>query len=123
MKNIFSQKIKKLEQELVDLKTASKYTSVKSSSYVSPTQVYTGTYQINYKSGEEPIMSKVYISSGTPSWLRTLVVRAYLRTPSTDSQILEINTSVPDSGGQTPVTSNATITILSNREIASITRV
>lgn len=121
MINVFDEKIKALKQELTDLKTAAQYTSVRSSSYVPPTQVHTGSYQINYEEGDEPIMSKVYIDADTPAWLRTLVVRAYLRTPTSKTQVLDINTTIPDSNNN-PVTYNATITILSNRSIKSIVR-
>lgn len=121
MKNDFDKKIKDVNQELTDLKTATKYTSVRSASYTPSTRVQTGTYSINYESGNEPIISKVYISSGAPAWLRTLLVRAMARTPGENSQIVDINTTVPDDNGN-PVTSNASITILSNRQVVSIVR-
>ena len=123
MNNDFDKKIQNVNQELTDLKTATKYTSVRSASYTPSTQVRTGTYRINYSSGGEPIISKVYISSGTPSWLRTLLVRALPRTPSDNSQIVDINTTIPDGGGQNPITYDASITILYNRQVTGIERI
>lgn len=114
----FEQSIKTIEKEVLALKTASQYTSVRSVNYSSATLVYTGLYRINYGGDDEPVFSFLYV--GTDSGHKGL---AYARTPSGNTQVVEINSYYFDYGTAEIKTGNVPLVIVSNKPIISITRI
>lgn len=59
MRDEFSQRIKKIEEELLALKTASKYTSAKPMNYTSVEVNESGIYRLEYQDEDENILSIV----------------------------------------------------------------
>lgn len=114
MKSDFDQRIKNMEQELTNLKSATEFTSIKSASFSASTNVRTGYYQIIYEANDG-ILSQVYCGSSSGVW-----GMAYARTPNGNSQIVEI-TSDKGSGGSI-VTYDVPLVIASNSPVISITR-
>lgn len=117
MENKFVQELKDIEAELLALKTGSEYTSIRPANFTSSTNVYTGTYQINYATSTEQIFSIIAckVSSG---WIGSV----FPRTPSTNSQVVEVNTTHFDENTSTYVTENCPLSIVSNREVTSVQR-
>lgn len=115
MQNEFDQRLKNMEQELLDIKTASIYSSVKSAETSAGSQVKTGLYQITYEGGDTNIMSLMFVGYGN----------VYPRTPQGDTQIIEIATSGPpvdQSTGESTVYSTR-LSVISNRKVLSIARI
>lgn len=106
MNNEFDDKLKQIEKELLDIKTASVYSSVKSANFTTSFSVYTGIYQINYENSNEQILSNVYCGTSQGEW-----GIVYVRTPERNSQIAEViaDTQVP-------------LSITSNRKVISVVR-
>ena len=118
--NSFEQRIKKIEAELIDLKTASKYVSTKNSYSNVVDGVYTGLYRVVYKPTDDYIISIVGCGqiSGT-----TYVGTAYPRTPNSNIQIVEIDTDYTDEETQQVQTGQSKMIITSNNPVESISRV
>ena len=106
MTTALEKQMKEFGQELTDIKTASKYTSVKTANYTTTSNVTTGLYYITYGGTDDPIMSMVYCGTSGGVW-----GLAWARTPTTNHQVVEV---VADSG--------APLVVASNRPITSITR-
>lgn len=118
MKNDFANEIKAIEDELLALKTSAEYTSTRSANYTSTANVYTGIYRLTYESSNEPIFSLVYC--GNEPLGKGFV---YARTPSTDTQIIEADTTYYDFDIQAYVTINVPVSVISNRPVVSIERI
>lgn len=118
MKNDFDKEVKDIEQELIDLKTASKYTSVRSALYTADALVYTGVYRIRYENADNPIFSIVYCNYMDSHW-----GIAYPRTPNGNEQIVEIDTTFFDADLNEYVTKQAPLSIASNIPVAGIERI
>ena len=116
MQNEFDQRIKRLEQELLDIKTASEYSSVKSASFTASTTVYTGEYLITYADGKEDIIANIYCGTSQSEW-----GIAYPRTPQGDTQVVEIVSDTYEEGGY--VRYYVPLSITSNRKVLSIARI
>lgn len=116
MQNEFDQRVKKLEQELLDIKTASEYSSVKSASFTASTTVYTGEYLITYADGKEDIMANIYCGTSQSEW-----GIAFPRTPSGNTQVVEI-VSDTNVGGEY-VRYYVPLSVASNRQVLSIARI
>lgn len=117
MNNEFVNRLKNIENELLNLKTASKYSSVRSANTTSTGYLTTGLYTIVYEPKGEPIISFFYQAvSGPYCWV-------YARTPDSNSQILEINTTYWDNQQQQYITDSCPINIVSNVPILSIERI
>lgn len=114
MKNDFDTMIKEMEAEVLNLKTASEYASVKSS-YSLSTSVRTGLYRITYRATSEPVYAFAFGSRVNDNY-----GVAYLRTPSGNTQVVEINT---DEITYPSPTHTATLTIIANKPILSVTRI
>jgi hypothetical protein len=115
MQNEFDQRLKNMEQELLDIKTASIYSSVKSVETSASSQVRTGLYQITYDSGDTNIMALMFVGYGG----------VYPRTPQGDTQIIEIATAGPPvdpNTGEYTVYSTQ-LSVISNRKVLSIARI
>ena len=118
MDNDFAHRIKKIEQELTDLKTASLYTSIKNTTSSVFTGASTGLYKIEYKIPRgEPIVSQVY-----SNLYRNTLGGIYARTPQGSTQIIEINTTYAGIS-QTPTTFTLDFVVVSNFPVTSITRI
>lgn len=118
MRENIQKKIKEAEQEILDLKTASEYTSIRSANYTVGTMVYTGVYRITYQSDSiEPLFSFVYTGSYDTDW-----GIAYPRTPIDNYQDVEITTDYYDSITDSNKTGTAPIVVIANRPVVSIVR-
>lgn len=117
MNNEFVDRLKRIEKELLNLKTANLYSSVRSARTTSTDYLTTGLYKIQYQSKGEPIISLFSQAIVGPyCWV-------YARTPDTNSQILEINTTYWDNETQQYITDSCPINIISNVPVISITRI
>ena len=116
MQNEFDQRVKRLEQELLDIKTASEYSSVKSASFTASTTVYTGEYLITYAVGKEDIMANIYCGTSQSEW-----GIAFPRTPSGNTQIVEIVSDTNVDGEY--VRYYVPLSVTSNRQVLSIARI
>lgn len=118
--NEFDVTIKRLERELLDLKTASEYSSTRSASFGSVDRVSTGLYQVTYATGNEAIMATAFCEMIVGTDVYGI---AKLRTPDVSSQIVEVNTNYRNFDTQQMVVGEATLRIISNRPVTSITRI
>lgn len=123
MANQLADRIKATEDEILALKTASQYSSVRSAYVNSSAVLRTGIYRITFGGQSEPILSNYYIQTSGSEFDRVFFIRVFARTPGTDEQIIEINTTVSPDGGQSSITYDANISILSNRPVISIERI
>ena len=119
MKNEFAERLKQIEQELTDLKTATNYTSIKSSVESSLVNATTGTYRITYNSQGEDVMSMFFSTKGD---FMPIIMPQVI---SDNVQIVKINTTYfeASSSGYTPITDHTNLTIVSNVPIQSIVKV
>lgn len=117
MNNEFDKELKYIEEELLKLKTASEYTSIKNASIFSNLRVTTGLYRITYKASDNPIIATAYkgIMSNRGYY--------YLRTPSGNTQIVEVVTTYWSNADQRYYTDENTLTIISNTPVESIVRI
>ena len=116
MNREFEAKIKKIEQELIDLKTATEYTSVRSANYNSSFNVSVGLYKITY--ADEGVFSIIYSADASGSWGAGIV---YPRTPNGNVQYVEVGYSefiIPGSSTET-----TPMVVISNTPVLSIERV
>lgn len=117
MNNEFDKELKYIEEELLKLKTASEYTSIKNASVFSNLRVTTGLYRITYKASDNPIIATVY------KGILGNYGRYYLRTPSGNTQIVEVVTTYWSNADQRYYTDENTLTIISNTPVESIVRI
>lgn len=117
MNNEFDKELKYIEEELLKLKTASEYTSIKNASVFSNLRVTTGLYRITYKASDNPIIAMVY------KGILGNYGRYYLRTPSGNTQIVEVVTTYWSDADQRYYTDENTLTIISNTPVESIVRI
>lgn len=116
MVNEFDQRIKRIEKEILDLKTASEYASMRNT-YTTSATLTNGLYQIEYDVQDEDILATAFRA-----------VDAYycvpsLRTPSGNLQIMELQTKYWDNEQQAYITDSCPVTIISNYPVKSITRI
>lgn len=114
MNDDFSNRIKKIEQELLDLKTSSLYTSIRNTVTAFAGTVSTGVYRVDYNNSGENIISDVYTNrykqtSGSVS----------LRTPQGSYQLIDVDTTDRNTG----IPSTTSLVVVSNVPVVSITRV
>ena len=116
IKNDFTDKLKRIEQEILDLKTATQYSSIRTAYRVS-TRVTTGLYKIDYGTDGQAIMSQFNRQDrNTPCYVSG-------RTPSSNSQIVEVDTTVWDNQQQQFITYENGLVIISNVPVSSVTRI
>lgn len=114
----FENRVKAAEDEVLALKTASVYSSVRSANFTSTTLVRTGLYRITYGSPAGEILSNILCGTSEGQW-----GIAYPRTPGTNTQIVEVETDRFNASTQTVVTFDVPIAIVSNRPVISIERI
>ena len=115
MKKDFDTMIKNLEQELTDLKTSARYASVRSARTTTQTNVTTGLYRVTYENTNVPVFSFVYGSPVNDNW-----GTVWARTPSGNTQVVEVNT---DEVTYPNTTHTAQMIVISNKPVVSITRI
>lgn len=119
--NEFEKRIKVIEQELVNLKTATEYTAVRSVQFGRVVKVQTGLYQITFDLPEaESVLAFAYCGLieetdfyGTTS----------SRTPIGNTMVVEISTDYRDFDIQQMVTGIAPLYVLASRPVVSIERI
>lgn len=114
----FENRIKALELELLALKTASTYTSVRSANFTSSNLVYTGLYRITYGPPVEEIFSIVLCGTSERQW-----GKGYPRTAGANTQIVEVASDRFDPSTQTTTTLQVPLVVVSNRPVISIERI
>lgn len=115
MSNEFEDRIKAIEAELLNLKTASEYTSVRSANYTTGTTATTGLYQIVYANNNDQVFSIVSKTGGTGN------VRP--RTPTNGTQDVEVNTDLYDPNTGTITREKINLAVASNYPVISITKI
>lgn len=118
MKQQFDEVIKNIEDELLALKTASKYASIRSSQFSASTMVRTGLYRITYESASDEIFSLVYCGVSGSDW-----GLAFARTPINNTQVVEVVTDVINEQTQDWETFSAPLAVVSNVPVVNITRI
>lgn len=116
MKNEFDQRIKTIMQELLDLKTASEYSSIRTSNITSSGTITTGLYRVTYDNRGESIISMFY--NGQPGFCFL-----YPRTPSGNSQVVEVRATRWNNTTQSYDTYTNKLVVVSNVPVVSITRI
>lgn len=107
-------RVKKIEQELIDLKTSSQYTSIRSVNFTSGFVATIGTYRITF-AHNSGVLSLVYCANSNGDWGSGLV---YGRTPSGNTQVVEVGYSEYTISGSP--TETVPIVIISNSPVQSI---
>lgn len=113
MQNEFTNRIKKIEEELLNLKTNSKYTQAKPINYTSIDVNQSGIYRITYKSNGENILS--YVTNALP--ILQLYEEVKPRSVQNNTQDVEIYID-PDL-----VTSTLQLTVLSTNEVIGFQKI
>lgn len=123
--NEFEKRIKDIESELLNLKTATEYTSTRSLTSAVIEGVYTGMYLISYLSTDGYIASVAACDEidapGRPG--ESLLGQAYLRTPNDNTQIVEVDTDYYNFDTRITETGTCSMMISSNVPITGITRI
>lgn len=118
MANDFDKELKKIEQELTDLKTASEYSSIRSAAITYSQTVYTGTYRITYENKGEPVFSIIH--TGIISDNADLG-GAMARTPEGNTQLVDVFTTYIGANNQ-EVVRYTTMVVVSNLAVTRIER-
>lgn len=106
MRNEFDERIKKIEQELLDLKTASEFVSTRSACVENSVRVRTGIYEIKYENNRGYRIA-TFIIADNPDALAA----GYLRTPTNSTtQLVEM-------------AGDGYVTIVSNLPVVSFTKI
>lgn len=118
MKQRFDEMVKNIEDELLALKTASEYASIRSTHFSASTLVRTGLYRITYNTSNNEIFSLVYCGTSGSNW-----GRVYARTPVNNTQVVEVVTDVINPDTQEWETFSAPLAVASNVPVVSIVRI
>lgn len=117
MRNEFDTRIKNIQNELLALKTAAEYSSIRNA-FLSPTiRVTTGLYSVTYNPNGQAIMCEFYRQDSN------IPCRIYGRTPSGNTQVVEVTTTVWSNAEQRYITYENGLIISSNVPVVSITRI
>lgn len=114
MNEEFSYRIKNIEREILDLKTASLYTSIRNTITAFSGTISTGVYEIVYDNQGENIISDVYTNK-----YKKLAGRVSLRTPQGSSQLVDVDTTDRITGEPF----STSFVVVSNVPVVSITRI
>lgn len=117
MNNEFSDRIKKIEAEILQLKTASLYTSIRNTITSFSGTVKTGVYKIEYDNKGESIISDAYTNK-----YKQATGGVSLRTPQGSSQLVDVNTTYAKPDGSGSITYEISFVVVSNVPVISITR-
>lgn len=120
MKNDFETRIKSIERELISLKTAQRFASVRTSSVTYSDLLTTGNYRVTFDNRGGDILSSFFVSD--PSGERYGAV--YALPPSNNSQVVQIDATDPNYPDiHTPVHFSVRLIVISNYPVISITRI
>lgn len=107
------QALKRIEQELTDLKTASEYTSVRSANFRSGFNVTVGLYKLTFESSYD-ILSMVYCANSSGVWGSGTI---YARTPIGNTQYVEVGFSDYAQSSTVPMV------VISNSRVISLDKI
>lgn len=118
--NYVEKRINEIKNEILDLKTACKYTSTRNVNIEKISNVHTGLYQVTYeKDGFLSSCYAGYIPGAGKTW-----AFCYARTPNQNVQIIEVESTTPGSDPLGPREDNyITLTIISSVKVLSVTRI
>ena len=121
MRDDFDKKIKNLEREILDLKTACEYTSVRSSSITNSQVLNTGNYQVTFDNDGDEIMSMFFVNDPTGQHFGSV----FALPPQGSTQTLLIDATDYQYSGATvvPVNFNVRLTAISNYPITNIVKI
>jgi hypothetical protein len=120
MKNDFDTRLKAIERELIGLKTAQRFSSVRTTSISHSNLLTTGNYRVTFDNAGGDILSNFFVND--PSGERNGAV--YALPPSGNSQIVQINATTTDPPDiYTPIYFSVQLTVISNYPVVSITRI
>lgn len=112
MNNEFDERIKKMEQELINLKTASRYASMRPACVMNRVAVNTGVYKIYYNNPSgEPIATFIITDD------RYNRAGAYAHTPDASTQVVDMVASNHDESW------TGYVSIISNVPVSRIERI
>jgi len=113
-------RLKQIEQEILDLKTASEYSSVRSSSIVDSELLSTGNYRVTFDNHGNEVFA-AYFTRGAQG-VRHGGADAY--PPQGSTQIVQVDASYASSDSPpVRVDYNVILTIVSNYPVVSIERI
>ena len=118
--NYLEKKVNQLKNEILDLKTACIYSSVRPACSTVFDGVYTGIYKVTYSETDEYIASipSCSIISGTEYMGVT-----YPRTAQNGIQLIEVSTDYTNFDTQEIETGTASLIIISNFPVSKIERI
>lgn len=118
--NYAEKRINEIKNEILDLKTACRYTSTRNVNIEKIPNVHTGLYQVTYeKDGFLSSFYPGYIPGAGKTW-----GSCYARTPNQNVQIVEVDTTTPGPDPSGPREDNyITLTIISSVKVLSVTRI
>lgn len=118
--NNFENEIKYIESELIALKTAKQYSSTRNVNISSYPNINTGLYLVTYEKSE--FISNVYPGYITGS--SNLWGSVYQRTPSGNTQVIEVDTTTSGNDPEGPRDDNyITLTIISSVKVMSVQKI
>ena len=118
--NYVEKRVNEIKNEILDLKTACKYTSTRNVNVVKIQNVHTGLYQVVFeKDGFITSYFPGYIPNYYDAW-----GNCYERTPNQNIQIIEVDSTMMGDDPDGPRVDNyITLTIVSSVKILSVTRI
>lgn len=112
-----TKRLKYIEDEILRLKNAKEYTSVKSS-FSQSMNVTTGTYKVTYDNKNQQVLSEFFATVGDNDYF---VLGA--RPASGNEQVVEVLTSYWSNEEQRVITTTVSLIAVANYPITSITRI
>ena len=112
-----TKRLKNIEDEILHLKDAKEYSSVKSS-FSQRVDVYTGIYKVTFDNKNQQVLSEFFANLEEDDYF---IVGA--RPASGNEQILEVLTSFWSNEEQQIVTTTVSLIAVANYPITSITRI
>lgn len=111
----FDTRVKKVERELTDLKTATSYTSIRSANYLTGVNVSTGLYRVTFEDTDEVVFSMISVISGKGS--------VNGRIPENNIQEIEVYTQEYSQESDTVIYNTVEIAIASNSSVVTIDKI
>ena len=112
-----TKRLKYIEDEILRLKKAKEYASVKSS-FSQRVDAYTGIYKVTYNNNNQQVLSEFFSSLVENDYV---VIGA--RPSSGNEQIVEVQTSYWSNEEQRVITTTVSLIAVANYPIVSITRI
>lgn len=112
-----TKRLKDIEDEVLRLKNAKEYASVKSS-FSQRIDAYTGIYKVTYNNNNQQVLSEFFSSIVETNYI---IIGA--RPSSGNEQIVEVQTSYWSNEEQRIITTTVSLIAVANYPIVSITRI